>query len=232
MKPADTITPPPLRRSLPRIALRIAVAVALVWAGLALFGWLQGHIADLEDAAQSRMMTSLVIAAIVAYALIIAIPFVPGIEIAIALMIMEGPIMAPFVWIATNLGLIIAFLAGRWVSLDWLHGSFRDLNMMRACAMLHRIKTEPPENRLRNLSDRLPPWLAPWLAPLVTRYRYPMVALLLNLPGNVALGGGGGIMLLVGISRLFTPWRIGLTVALATAPVPLAVWFMGADVLR
>lgn len=228
MEPAPPITPPPLRRSLPRIALRLAIAVGLVWAGLALFGWLQGHITDLEDAARSRMMTALVIGAILAYAIIIAIPFVPGIEIAIALMVMEGPIIAPFVWIATNLGLMLAFLVGRRVSLDWLHGMFRDLHMQRACAMLYRIKTEPPEHRLTNLSARLPRWLAP----LATRFRYVMIGLLLNVPGNTALGGGGGILLMSGISRLFTTWRMVLTVAIATAPVPVAVWFWGADVLK
>lgn len=228
MKPAPTITPPPLRRSLPRLILRLAVIGLMVWAGLALFDWLQGHIADLEDAARSRMMTTLVIAAIVAYATIIAIPFVPAIEIAIALMVMEGPIMAPFVWIATVLGLLLAYVVGRKVSLDWLHGLFRDLHLLRACEMIYRIKTEPPENRLASLSNRLPRWLAP----LATRYRYAMLAVLLNVPGNVALGGGGGILMLAGISRLFAPGWTLLTVCLATAPVPLAVWFMGADVLK
>ena len=228
MKPAPTITPPPLRRSLPRLILRLAVIGLMVWAGLALFDWLQGHIADLEDAARSRMMTTLVIAAIVAYATIIAIPFVPAIEIAIALMVMEGPIMAPFVWIATVLGLLLAYVVGRKVSLDWLHGMFRDLHLLRACEMIYRIKTEPPENRLASLSDRLPRWLAP----LATRYRYAMLAVLLNVPGNVALGGGGGILMLAGISRLFAPGWTLLTVCLATAPVPLAVWVLGADILR
>ena len=228
MKPTDAITPPPWHRSLPRLILRLAVIGGMVWGGLALFDWLQGHIADLEDAARARAMTTIVIVAIAAYAAIIAIPFVPAIEIAIALMVMEGPIMAPFVWIATVLGLLLAYVIGRRVSLDWLHGMFRDLHMIRACDMVYRIKTEPPENRLASLSDRLPRWLAP----LATRYRYAMLAVLLNVPGNVALGGGGGILMLAGISRLFAPGWTLLTVCLATAPVPLAVWFMGADILK
>ena len=228
MKPGHAITPPPLRKSLPRAILRLAVVGLLVWAGLALFGWLQGHIADLEDAARARMMTTLVIVSILAYAAVIAIPFVPAIEIAIALMIMEGPIIAPFVWVATVLGLLAAYVVGRWVSLAWLHGFFRDLHMIRACDMVYRIQTEPPENRLANLSDRLPRWIAP----LATRYRYGLLAALLNLPGNVALGGGGGIMMAAGISRLFRPGWTTLTVSLATAPVPLAVWVLGADILK
>jgi hypothetical protein len=228
MEPSESLTPPPLRRSVPRLIMRLAVIAALAWGGLVLFNWLQAHIADLEDAARARAMTTFVIVSIVAYAAIIAIPFVPAIEIAIALMVMEGSIIAPFVWVATVLGLLFAFGVGRWVSLDWLHGLFRDLRMMRACDMVYRIKTQAPESRLTRLSDRLPRWLAP----LATRYRFFMLAILLNVPGNVALGGGGGILMLAGISRLFTPiWTI-LTVALATAPVPLAVWIMGADILK
>ncbi len=228
MEPGPNITTPPLRRSLPRLILRLAVIAVLVWSGLGLFDWLQGHLADLEDAARQRAMTTIVIVAILAYAAIIAIPFVPGIEIAIALMVMEGPIMAPFVWVATVLGLALAYIVGRRVSLDWLHGMFRDLHLLRACDMIYRIKTEAPENRLSKLSDRLPRWLAP----LATQYRYPMLAVLLNVPGNVALGGGGGILMLAGISRFFSPGWTMLCVALATAPVPLAVWFFGADILK
>ena len=227
MTPGPATTPPPLRKSLPRLFLRLAAVCLLVWAGLALFDWLQVHIADLEDAARARMMTGLVIVAILAYAAVIAIPFIPAIEIAIALMVMEGAIIAPFVWVATVLGLLAAFLVGRWVSLDWLHGMFRDLHMIRACDMVYRIKTEAPEDRLGSLAARLPRWLAP----LATRWRYGLLAALLNLPGNVALGGGGGIMMAAGISRLFAPGRTVLTVALATAPVPLAVWVLGADIL-
>ena len=227
MTPGPDPTPPPLRASLPRVILRLMAVGLLVWAGLALFDWLQGHIADLEDAARSRMMTTLVILAILAYAAVIAIPFVPAIEIAIALMVMEGAIIAPFVWIATVLGLLAAYLVGRWVSLDWLHGLFRDMHMIRACEMIHRIKTEPPAHRLEALSSRLPRWLAP----VATRWRYGLLAALLNLPGNIALGGGGGIMMAAGISRLFSPGWTTLTIMLATLPVPLAVWLLGTDIL-
>ena len=228
MEPSDPLAPPPLSRSVPRLILRLAIIAALVWGGLSLFNWLQAHIADLEDAARARALTTLVIVSVIAYALIIAVPFVPAIEIAIALMVMEGPIIAPFVWLATVLGLLIAFGVGRWVSLDWLHGFFRDLHMRRACEMVSRIKTEAPEARLAGLSDRLPRWLAP----LATRFRYGMLAALLNIPGNVALGGGGGILMMAGISRLFTPLWTVMTIAIATAPVPLAVWLMGADILK
>jgi hypothetical protein len=53
------------------------------------------------------------------------------------------------------------------------------------------------------------------------------LACLFNLPGNVVLGGGGGIALLAGLSRLYAPLPMAVTVALAVAPVPLAIWIWG-----
>ncbi|SEM46028.1 hypothetical protein SAMN04488003_101193 [Loktanella fryxellensis] len=209
------------------LALRLLILAALVAGGLALVGWMQGHVADLEAAAQRRTLTSLVIVAMVAYALIIAIPFIPGIEIAVALMVMAGPVVAPFVWIATVLGLMLAYLAGRWIALGWLAGLLTDLRLHRAAGLVCGIAQEAPEARLAALARRLPRGLAP----LATRYRYGLIALLLNVPGNIALGGGGGILLGAGVSRLFTPGRTLLTIALATAPVPLAVWLWGAGLL-
>jgi hypothetical protein len=60
----------------------------------------------------------------------------------------------------------------------------------------------------------------------LVRYRYLMLALLFNLPGNSVLGGGGGIALICGMSRLFHWKWFVLTVILVTAPVPLLA-FLG-----
>ena len=59
------------------------------------------------------------------------------------------------------------------------------------------------------------------------RYRYPALAIAIAMPGNIVLGGGGGIALAAGLSRTFHPALFVLTVALATLPVPLA-FFLGA----
>jgi len=58
-----------------------------------------------------------------------------------------------------------------------------------------------------------------------------LLALLINLPGNSLIGGGGGILLVAGPSRLFSLPALVVTLILATAPVPLAVWLMGANIL-
>jgi hypothetical protein len=59
------------------------------------------------------------------------------------------------------------------------------------------------------------------------RYRYVALALAVNTPGNSVIGGGGGIMMIAGLSGLFTPAATFLTVAVAVSPVPLAMMFLG-----
>jgi hypothetical protein len=50
---------------------------------------------------------------------------------------------------------------------------------------------------------------------------------LFNLPGNAALGGGGGIAMMSGFSRLFTFGGFVTAVAVAIAPVPLVILITG-----
>jgi hypothetical protein len=50
-----------------------------------------------------------------------------------------------------------------------------------------------------------------------------MIALILNLPGNALVGGGGGIGMIVGVSRLFPFTRYFLLVSLAILPLPLLI---------
>ena len=52
-----------------------------------------------------------------------------------------------------------------------------------------------------------------------------VLGILFNLPGNSVLGGGGGIALICGMSRLFKWQWFLLTVILVTAPVPLLAFF-------
>lgn len=224
--PDPDLTPPPWRNALPRLAIRLCGIAALVWG--ARWGFMQVYtwIGTLDAGAQANAMVWLVAISIAAYALLIAIPFVPAIEIGIALLVMEGASIAPFVYGATVLGLYLAFWVGQRVSLDWLHRLFRDLHLVKACLLINRIKTQPSEERLAALEDRLPRWLAP----MATGYRYVTIAILLSVPGNFAIGGGGGIMMVAGISRFFTGPKMFLTLLIAVLPIPLFVWFFGVDI--
>ncbi len=85
----------------------------------------------------------------------------------------------------------------------------------------------PRPERLSLLRLRLPDWLGR----SAINFRYVSVALLVNLPGNALIGGGGGICMIAGLSRLFSTWIFALTIALAVAPVPVLVWIFGTKIL-
>ena len=203
---------------LSRTFLRLTLVAALAYGVHLLIGWADLATHDLDHAPSLRL--GLLLGLLLAYALLIAIPFVPGVEIGLMLMAMEGGWIAPFVYLATLAGLLLAYAMGRLIPLGHLRAALADLRLHRACALLDRIAPLDQAARLDLLSQHLPRWLRG----VVLRHRHLMLALLVNLPGNAVIGGGGGILMLSGLSGLFTLPRLLLTLALAVAPVPLVVW--------
>lgn len=213
--------PAPRLRLALSLALRVAVLVAAVWALHGATDWL---IARAEASARAHMlMAGLIAALVVAYALLIALPFVPGIEIGLTLLALRGSDIAPVVYAGTVAGLMLAYLAGYLLPPDWLEVRLRRLRLTRIAGFLAEIAALPPSERLALLRGRAPRRAAR----LALDWRYALLAILYNLPGNGLIGGGGGISLMAGLSRIFLPGPTLLTVALAVAPVPLFVWWFG-----
>jgi hypothetical protein len=218
---------PPIWQSLFRTTFRLLLLAGGIVAFKAALGWIFGQINGLNMISGDQSATGILVILLVAYALLITIPFMPGIEIGIALLLLEGASIAPYVYLATMSGLFLAFLIGKWVPLKLLHNTFRDLRMRRACEMIAEIERTPKDERLLRLQTKLPKPLAL----IAVRYRYLLIGALVNVPGTFAIGGGGGILMLAGVLRLFHWSGIILTLAIATLPVPLAVYIMGADFL-
>ena len=208
---------PPILLAILRSALRLAILVTIAYFLHRLLNWAQPQ---LENSKYSWAMPGLTLAMLMLYALLIAIPFVPGIEIGLSLLMLSGPELALPVWVATTFGLALAFIAGSRLPYAWLHRAFLDLHMAKACALLEKINPMTPKERAAHLQSYLPIRVGP----LVTKYRYFALAILINIPGNFVIGGGGGIALLSGLSGLFRLPIAILTIALATAPIPFAVW--------
>jgi len=207
-----------LRRNL----VRLCVVAAVAW-GLHLgLGWARLRLGTGGPA--GTLMPMLIIGTLALYALMIAVPFVPGVEIGLALMAIEGPTIAPWIYLATLCGLTLAYAAGALVPYALLYRVLADLRLTRACHLLAHVAPLGPEARLELLRSVTPVRLRPLL-----RFRYLVVALLVNIPGNAAAGGGGGILFLAGFSRLFSPLGTVATLALAVAPVPLLYWCFGTD---
>lgn len=226
-RPLDPDAPPPLWLAVLRCGYRLAALILAALAIHALSSWLMAQVGGMPVDWQTPMTVVLVGGMLLAYALLLALPFMPGVEIGIAVLLAHGAKAAPFVYLATCLGLLLAFGAGRFLTPGSLRAVFRDLHMRRACALIDEIAPLDGPARLARLRRNLPGWMG---GPAL-RWRYPLLGVLLNLPGNALIGGGGGIMLIAGFSGVFRLPVTALTVALAVAPVPLAVVLLGATFL-
>jgi hypothetical protein len=192
----------------------LVVLIALTWrAGDGIVGVLD---ASRSSGALSR---GTIAAAMLAYVALMALPFCPGIEVGLALLVLVGPEIVPLVYLATVAALMLAFLIGRFVPPHAVMEMLGLLRLSRARELLLRIEPLEAEQRLHFLLSASSPWLLRWLL----AHRYVAVAIALNTPGNFVLGDGGGIALASGFSRLFSLRAFALTVALAVSPIPLAV---------
>lgn len=210
--------------SIPAVALRIAVIIGLVIGAT----WAAHLIRDALDLTithkNQQAVQSAVVVATIAYIGLMAIPFVPGAEIGIAMLTAFGAEIAPLIYGATIVSMMLAYSFGRLLPVALLARLLTLVRLRRAADLVTRAGSMPPEDRMTFLLEGAPPRTLG----LALRYRYVALALSLNIPGNAVIGGGGGIMLLAGMSRVFTPLPTLLMVAIAVSPIPLAVLLFGA----
>jgi hypothetical protein len=161
----------------------------------------------------------LIMLSLLAYVLLMALPFVPGVEIGLALIFMIGPEIVPVVYGSTVLALLLAFTIGQLVPERLLEAAFVAVGLRRAAALVARLRPLDRDARIQQLVAGAPGRLSPWLL----RHRHWAIAAVLNIPGNNLVGGGGGIALAAGMSRLVSFRAFLLTVALGTAPLPVVI---------
>lgn len=202
-----------------KFALLVGLLIAASYAGDWVRGQLTPHLTPSTEPALHR----LIMIAIVVYVLLMMLPFVPGIEIGLGMMMTFGPNIAPLVYGATVLALVLSFLIGRLVPQQSIIQIVETLRLNRAGRLLRQLEpldsNERLEFLLQNASTRIVPFLL--------RYRFLALMVALNLPGNAIVGGGGGIGLIAGFSGLFTLPGYALAVAIAVSPVPLMVLMSG-----
>jgi hypothetical protein len=160
-----------------------------------------------------------VAAILLVYVILTAIPFVPGTEIGVALLLVFGAPIAPIVYLSTIAALSLAFAVGRLVPEPKLAGWLARHGFFKLAGLIDAFVRLGPERRDRYLTRTAPRWLRPWLVD----HRMITFVVLINLPGNTLVGGGGGIALVTGLSKLMPVRQFLLGVALAVAPVPIAV---------
>ncbi len=218
---------PRYRAIVARMILRLCVVAALALLAHLALDWAMALSDRLPQAAAARTRSLILLGVTVLYALVLAMPFVPGVEIGVALMVLRGAEIAPVVYLATIMGLALAFFVGRALPLGALERLLLDLRLRQAAMLIETIAPLSTAERLEQLRARLPERLGRWLIDA----RYLALAVLLNLPLNAFLGGGGGLAMLAGLSGLFRAGAAILVIALAVLPVPALVWLLGADIL-
>lgn len=208
----------------------LILKIALLFGFIALATWgahLMRDALDLQirpDNEQQVHRTIMVGA--VAYIVLLAIPFVPGAEIGVTLLAGFGAQIAPLIYVCTVAAMMLAYTIGRFLPITMLEKVFRVLRMRRAADLVARAAPLSKEERLEMLLQGQ----SARVLKLALRYRFVALALAVNTPGNSIIGGGGGIMMMAGLSGIFSPLPTLLTVLLAVSPVPLAVLFLGFEI--
>jgi hypothetical protein len=157
--------------------------------------------------------------AIIGYVLWMALPFVPGIELGLALMVMLGARGVVLVYLCTLLSLSLSFAIGRLIPLNGFARFLGWLHLYKARDLVLQLEPLNSEEKLNFLLRTAPSKVIPFLL----KHRYLTIAIALNLPGNALIGGGGGIGLITGMSRLYPFPKFILLVSLAITPLPLLI---------
>lgn len=202
-----------------RFAALLALMAGLAWGAHLLRDALNLHVVPSNEQAVHRM----IMLGMLAYVVLLALPFVPGAEIGLALLAAFGEPIVPLVYGATIFALMMAFAVGWLVPPVPVARALARLRLRRAAELVARAAALPREARLAMLLDGAPPRVVA----LALRHRYLALAVSVNLPGNAIVGGGGGILMMAGMSGVFAPLPTFLTLALAVSPVPLAVFLAG-----
>jgi hypothetical protein len=154
---------------------------------------------------------------IAVYVLWMALPFVPGIELGLALMVMLGAKGVVLVYLCTLVSLSLSFAIGRLIPLKNFARFLGWLHLHKARDLVLKLQPLNPEEKLDFLLETAPSRVVPYLL----KHRYFLIAIILNLPGNALIGGGGGIGLVAGMSRLYPFPKYLLLVGFAITPLPL-----------
>ncbi|GAB5506851.1 MAG: hypothetical protein Rhirs2KO_20140 [Rhizobiaceae bacterium] len=160
-----------------------------------------------------------IVVALIAYTILMALPFVPGVEIGLALIAIFGARVVPVIYLSTVFALVSAFAVGRLVPAMTLAAGLRSVGLARAARRVAETANLDPAERRARIETALPKSLRPWLL----RVPVLLMLVLFNLPGNTLAGGGGGIAMALGASRLISWPAYAIGVAIAVSPVPIAV---------
>lgn len=164
-----------------------------------------------------HVVAAMIWLAIGAYILWMALPFVPGIELGLTLMMLLGPKGILLIYCCTLLSMSLSFAIGRLIPLKALARFLEWLHMRRLRDLLLQLEPLDPGQKIDFLLESAPAKYIPFLL----KHRYLLIAAILNLPGNAIIGGAGGVGVIAGMSGLYSFPKYILLIAIAITPLPL-----------
>lgn len=206
-----------------RTLVKLIFFAALLFAANYIGNWLLNELNIQLRPSTEPVLHRLIMLSMVIYICLMALPFVPGVEIGLALMVLLGAKIVPLVYAATVVALILGFMIGRWVPPRAIFEILDLLRFKRLRVLLMQLEPLGSQQRL----DFLLHHASTRFVPFLTRHRFLAIAVALNMPGNAIIGGGGGISFAAGFSRLFSLPQYALTVSVAVLPVPVAMLLTG-----
>ncbi len=135
-----------------KIALFLGILVFLNYA----MRWLANLVAFQMWPEHANMAAFLLFASIVSYILLLAIPFLPGIEVGLMLMAMLGAKGIVLVYLCTVLALSLSFLIGRVLPPRYLARALGWFHLNRARDLVTSLEPLDTEERLRFLLRSAP----------------------------------------------------------------------------
>ena len=150
---------------------RIAI-VLLVILGLNLAGsWLNHQINFQIFPRHDPVLHTAVMAAMAMYILLMATPFMPGIEIGMAVMMLLGHKSALLIYLCTLIALSISYLIGRFFPLHVVQRFLQWLYLEKASELVSQLEPLKRYERLDIINKKAPKKIAPLLLKHLTSVR-------------------------------------------------------------
>lgn len=171
------------------------------------------------DSSQNHLFIG---ALVLIYTICMLLPFMPAIELGLILLAMldiQGVLM---LYLLTVFALSISYTMGRLIPVQVLKRLFLFLHFRKAADLLCASGECDEKQQIDRFLEHAPKRIIPFLL----RHRYCVFGVAVNTPGNMLLGGAGGIAMMSGISRLFSFKTFVLSVLISVSPLPVLVILM------
>ncbi len=207
---------------------KLPLRFLIIYAALVVCGMVVGSfLVDYASAGNHQFEASQIHAmfgvTMLVFVLASAVPFVPGAEIGFVMLAMFGASVAGGVYLCMVGALLLAYWVGRLCPSPVLARFLAFLGLQRAADWVRNLRGSSQLDVDRLVASKI----NGKFTEILFKNRFVALAIILNLPGNSLLGGGGGLAMMAGASKLYSPGKFLITIAIAVAPIPLVVYLTG-----